>query len=200
MSVEFTEQMKGFYARGAPAYDTGFVTGQREWNRLMFQLTIGTDDLRSVLADPEHRMSAHGFVRCRELGAADLPVTDGEFHLFAPGRAPGRLLMRYRLPFEGNRGPMTLLGFKDVGNDGGIDAWPDTTTLYTRLVAGTDVGLDHSEADEFARGVLRLDAPMFARQLTTFRGSVVDIARFSLFFATRLVQVYGRRAPLEVKL
>lgn len=200
MSVEFTEQMKGYYARGAPGYDTGFVTGQREWSQLMFQLTIGTHDLRSALADPEHRMSAHGFVRCRELGAADLPVADGEFHLFAPGRDPRRLLMRYRLPFESNRGPMTLLGFKDVGNDGGVDAWPDTTTLYTRLVAGRDVRLDHPDDDEFARGILRLDVPMFARQLTTFRGSVVDVARFGLFFATRLVAVYGRRPPLEVKL
>ena len=193
MSVEFTEEMKGFYTPGAPAYDVGEVTGQRDWNRLMFHLTIGTDDLTAALKDPRHRMPARGFVRCKALGAADHPVHDGWFELFAPSPVPGRLLMRYRLPFDTEDGPMTLLGFKDVGNDGGLDAWPDTTTLYTRLVRGTvDHGDPWDEDDEYARGILRLDALMFARQLTTYRGSVLDIVRFNVFFLRRLVSIYGR--------
>ena len=197
MRVEFTEEMKGFYTRRAPAYDVGFVTGQRDWNRLMFRLTIGTDDVAAMLEDPQHRMTARGFVRCRELGAADLSVERGTFHLFAPGEEPGRLAMRYRLPFESSRGPMTLLGFKDVGNDGGPDVWPDTTTLFTRLVEAADADFDHPEDDTFARGILRLDALMLGRQMTTFRGTPLGVARFLAFFAGRVVQVYGRRPRQE---
>jgi len=200
MSVSFTEEMKGFYAPGAPAYDTGYVTGQRDWNRLMFHLTITTDDVRAMTKDPRHRMRAEGFVRCRELGAADLPVHDGTFDLFAPSPTPGRLQMGYCLPVQTNRGPMTLLGFKDVGNDGGIDVWADTTTLFTRLVPGTgdpDRLLEHRD-DEHARGILRLDAPMFARQLTTVRGPAAEVARFGAFFTARLLAVYGRRPTTEV--
>lgn len=200
MSVEFTEEMKGFYTPGAPAYDAGEVTGERDWNRLMFHLTIGTSDLGAALRDPCHSMGARGFVRCRALGAADHPVRGGRFDLFAPSQVPGRLLMRYRLPFDSDLGPMTLLGHKDVGNDGGFDAWPDTTTLFTRLVRGT-VDHDHPDdaGDEYARGILRLDAAMFARQLTTYRGSLLDITRFNVFFLRRLLSVYGRPPRLEVR-
>ncbi|WP_395695193.1 hypothetical protein [Nocardioides sp.] len=200
MSVEFTEEMKGFYTPGAPTYDAGDVTGRRDWNRLMFHLTIGTADLGAALRDPHHSMAARGYVRCRALGAADHPVHDGRFDLFAPSPVAGRLLMRYRLPFDSREGPMTLLGFKDVGNDGGVDAWPDTTTLYTRLVHGT-VDHDHPDdaGDEHGRGILRLDAPMFARQLTTYRGSLLDITRFNLFFVRRLLSVYGRAPRQEVR-
>jgi cholesterol oxidase len=199
MSVGFTEEMKGFYTPGAPAYDAGYVTGQRDWNRLMFHLTIETDDVGAVLRDPRHRMRARGFVRCRELGAADLPVGSGTFELFAPSTTPGRLVMRYRLPFESSRGPMTLLGFKDVGNDGGMDAWPDTTTLYTRLVHGIVEDFLQPTGEEYARGILRLGVLMFARQLTTFRGAPLDVGRFSVFFLARLLAVYGRRPRIEVR-
>lgn len=38
--------------------------------------------------------------------------------------------------------PLTLVGLKDVGNDPGLDAWRDTTCLFTRILEG------HVEADE----------------------------------------------------
>lgn len=196
MKVRFTETMSGFYTVGAPAYDTGEVVGQRDWNRLSFRLTIRTDDLDAVLHDPDHRMQATGTVLCKEFCPVGLPVHDGTFDLFAPADSVGRYLMRYRLPFSATTGPMTLLGYKDVGDDWGIDPWPDTTTLYTRLVRGTadhDAGVD----TEHARGILRLGALAFARQLTTFRGSPTGVARFGAFFANRMLAAYGgpRRKP-----
>src|SRR4051794_21673149 len=128
MRVRFTEQMRGFHTPGAPAYDAGYVNGRREWLRLSFELTIGCPDLAAVIRDPIHRMTANGYVRCRAINATDMPVKSGTFDLFAPGLARGRSLMRYRLPIATSGGDMTLLGFKDVGNDPGADAWPDTTT------------------------------------------------------------------------
>ena len=198
MKVRFTERMAGHYAVKAPAYDTGEVVGQRDWNRLAFRLTIGTDNLDEVLRDPRHRMRATGTVSCKEFSPVDIPVHDGSFDLFVPTTNTGRYLMRYRLPFETSDGPVTLLGHKDVGDDWGVDMWSDTTTLYTRLVRGV---ADHdADADiEHARGILRLDALAFARQLTTFRGTAPGIARFGIFFLNRLRAAYGgprRRPPL----
>jgi hypothetical protein len=196
-SARFTEQMKGFHTRGAPAFDAGYWTGQRDWNRLGFQLTIGTDDVEAALADPEHRMRATGWVRCAALTAADLPVADGEFELFSAGSAPDRHLMRYRLPFDAPEGPMTLLGYKEVGNDRGFDLWPDTTTLFTRLVHGHR-DFDAPVAAEFSRGILRLDAAMFSRQMLTMRGTPGGIARFGGFFGSQLLKTYGHRPTAEV--
>ena len=138
MRVEFTEEMSGFYTPGAPAYDTGFVVGRRDWNHLAFRLTIGTDDVSKFLADPDHQMWAKGVVRCPEFYADEIEIDckQSTFNLFTrAGR--GRYLMKYRLVFTTPSGaPMTLLGYKDVGDDWGFDAWTDTTTLYARLVSG----------------------------------------------------------------
>ncbi len=196
MKVRFTESMAGFYSVNSPAYDAGYVVGQRDWNRLSFRLTIGTDDLDRVRSDPDHRMQAVGEVRCKEFSPVGMPVHDGTFDLFAPARSDGRYLMRYRLPFSTSAGEMTLLGYKDVGDDWGIDPWSDTTTLYTRLVRGT-ADHDADPGTEHARGILRLNALMFARQLTTFRGSPLGVAQFGSFFLNRLLAAYGgpRRKP-----
>ncbi|MHA3703852.1 hypothetical protein ACXR2U_16900 [Jatrophihabitans sp. YIM 134969] len=193
----FTEGMRGFHRPGAPAYDAGYWTGLRDGHRLAFRLTIGTDDVGAALADPEHRMRATGSVRCAAIQAADLPVTDGEFQLFAPDSGAGRHLMRYRLPFATPTGPMTLLGHKLVGNDRDFDLWPDTTTLFTRIVHG-DQGFDAPAGSEYTRGILRLNAPMFARQMTTFRGDPAGIGRFGAFFGGGLLRTYARRPRAEV--
>ena len=196
-AVRFTERMRGFHTPGAPAYDAGYLAGRRDWRHLSFELTIGTDDLDAVLADRRHRMAASGSVRCTSLSAADLVVAAGEFELFSPGTSRARRRMRYRLPLTTPVGPMTLLGYKDVGDDRGVDVWPDTTTLYTRLVCG-EAGFDAPIADEYSRGILRLGPAMFARQLTTFRGNPVAVARFGAFFLSQLLHRYGSRPRTEV--
>lgn len=196
MRVRFSESMAGFYTVAAPAYDTGEMVGQRDWNRLSFQLTIGTDNVGALLADPVHRMRATGTVLCKEFSAVPMPVRDGAFDVFVATENPGRYVMRYRLPFDTEDGPMTLLGYKDVGDDWGVDMWADTTTLYTRLVPGI-ADHDASADGEHARGILRLDAMMFARQLSTFRGTASGIARFGMFFFGKLWAAYSgsRRKP-----
>ena len=98
MRVEFTEEMSGYYAPGAPAYDTGFVVGRRDWNHLAFRLTIGADDVKEFLADPDHTMWAKGVVRCPEFDSDEIEIDckQSTFNLFThAGR--GRYLMKYRL-------------------------------------------------------------------------------------------------------
>src|SRR3954471_2011925 len=180
--VRFTEEMRGWYAPKAPAYEAGYHTGKLDGCTLGFHLTIGTDHLSGMLADPQHPAEADGTVSCPPLGAADAAVQGGVFNLFAPGVAPGRLGMRYRLPFDAADGSRyTLLGFKDVAHDQPWDLWSDTTTLYTRLVRGDAASFDDDTA-EVGRGILKLDAKMFARQLSTFRGRPPKVARFSWNF------------------
>lgn len=181
--MRFTEQMAGWYTPSCPAYDAGFHTGRRDGRGLRFHLTIDTPDVRRLVADPQHRMSAHGWVEAKELGPVKMPVHDATFDVFAPGSGPGRLLMRYELPFESARGPMTLCGVKQVADNAGLDLWRDTTTLFTRVL--------DAERTEHGRGLLRLDLRMFSRQLTTFRGRPGELARFGSFFARALARTYA---------
>ncbi|MCU1346868.1 MAG: cholesterol oxidase [Acidimicrobiia bacterium] len=192
--VRFTEEMKGFYTVGSPSFDAGFYNGRDAGTALLFHLTIGTDDFAAHQADPMHPCQAQGWVQCPSLGSGQLPVERGTFNLFAPGISPGRMAMRYRLWFSGDDSqPYTLNGYKDVGNDPGFDLWPDTTTLYTRLLRGHTDEIDPDRADELGRGLLHLDAKMFARQLTTFRGDPATVARFGAEFAGALIKEYARR-------
>lgn len=200
MKVRFSEQMRGFYGVGAPGYDTGEIIGRTDGIRLNFRLTISSDDVRGLLKDRVHRMCAEGAIVCKEFGPVEMPVEGGVYEVFVPVRR-GRYTMRYRLPFRTADGTaMTVLGYKDVGDDWGVDMWPDTTTLYTRLIRGHVGWLpDRDVGAEYARGILRLNAPMFARQLSTFRGTPAGIALYGWFFLRQLRLAYRgphRRRPL----
>lgn len=198
--VRFTEEMSGWYAPRAEAYEGGYHTGRLDGNVLGFHLTIGTDDLPAMLQDPQHRAAAVGTVSCPTVGDGPLPVEGGEFQLFSPGTAPGRLAMRYWLPFHGRDGsPYVLSGFKDVAHDRPRDLWPDTTTLFTRLLRGAATeDADGAAPEEVGRGILTLDAAMFARQITTFRGRPAMVARFSWNFLANLTRVYAHRIESPV--
>jgi cholesterol oxidase len=129
------------------------------------------------------------------------------FNLFVATERPGERRMLYRLHFTDGVGtPLTLLGHKTIADDPGYDLWPDTTTLFTRLLAGhTEVDEDDDSAELVASGILRITPTSFARQLTTFRasgagasGNVAALARFGVHFLGQLWKVYGKVARREV--
>jgi len=201
-SVHFTEEMAGYLCVGAPDYAAGWHNGKAfvdgsaadgaaAGTRLLFHLTIGTHDLDSFLADPQHQCNAVGYIDAPLFGGDRLPVVRGVFNLFAPGLSPGRTVMRYRLWFNTKDGePLTLVGFKDVGNDPGLDSWRDTTCLFTRILEGHVEPDEDEKAAERARGLVVIEPKMFARQLTTFRGHPVAVLRFSWMFARSLAKIY----------
>jgi cholesterol oxidase len=191
--MRFTEEMAGFFLPRAPACDTGYENGRAEHSSLMFHLTIGSADVGALLKDPGHVAPARGWIEAPRLGAGRLPVERGTFNLFIPGRKPGRLAMHYCLWFlDGTGEPRTLLGVKDVGNDPGFDLWKDTTSLAVQILDGhVD---DGKRARVLGRGILLISPSMFARQLRSFRGDPVGVARFGAFFALRLFLEYGSRA------
>ncbi len=194
-AVHFTEEMAGFVCVGAPDFAAGWHNGKEAGTRLKFHLTIGTHDLDAFLADPQHLCDAMGYVTAPMFGGEHLPVVRGRFNLFAPGQSVGRTLMRYRLWFlAGDDGrPLTLVGFKDVGNDPGLDSWRDTTCLFTRILEGHVEPEDDAAATELARGLILIEPAMFARQLTTFRGHPAAVVRFGWMFARSLATVYWHR-------
>jgi hypothetical protein len=195
-TVRFTEEMLGHVTFGEEDFHRGAAAERDGAGALKFHLTIAVDDIERFGSDPLRRAGAHGWVESDALGGR-LPVEHGAFNLFVDTE-PGVKRMLYRLYFRDGAGhPLTLSGFKLVKNDAGLTVWKDTTTLFTRVLRGhVD---EHAEpgAELVASGVLRIRARDFARQLTTFRGSVSGLLKFGVIFLGQLAEAYlkkGRRA------
>jgi hypothetical protein len=193
-TVRFTEEMLGHVTFGEEDYLRGAVAGRDGAGGLKFHLTIVVDDIERFAHDPRRSAGAIGYVESDVLGGR-LPVEHGAFNLFVDTE-PGVKHMLYRLFFsDGSGHPLTLTGFKLIKNDAGFDVWKDTTTLFTRVLRG-HVQEGH-EGELVASGVLRIRPRDFARQLTTFRGSLSGLLKFGLIFLGQLAEAYlrkGRRA------
>jgi cholesterol oxidase len=195
--LRFTEEMKGFFDFGATAYEPGFEEGRRRGGSIMFHLTITTEDVYRFIADPRHVAAAAGWVNSEVLGGR-LPVDKGVFNLFVDD-GPARKRMLYRLFFRDGVGrPLTLSGFKDVHHDPRAQVWPETTTLYTRVLRGHVEEGGDAAATIVGSGILHVLPLDFARQLTTFRtsgpglaGRLAALAAFGRLFMGELWDVYG---------
>jgi hypothetical protein len=194
VAVRFTEEMKGRVAFG----ESDFERGKRDGDYLMFHLTIETPHIESFLDDRRHEAGAVGWVGCEALGGRR-PVERGWFNLFVDTDRPADKRMLYRLHISDAVGhPLTLTGYKVIKHDKGFDLWPDTTTLYTRLLAGHVMADEDDSAEVVASGILRVQKLDFARQLTTFRGAGSSVGKnlgalvkFNLLFAKNLREVYA---------
>ena len=202
VSIAFTEKMKGFITFGEQDFERGRREGERSKTRLMFELTITADDLDRFVVDPDHLARAEGYVRCDALGGKR-PVQRGLFNLFVGAGGDARdKRMLYRLEFtDAEDHPLTMTGFKVVADDPGLDnVWADTSTLFTRVLAGHVAAGEDESAEVVASGVLRIKPLDFAKQLTTFdtrpdrRPDAV--ARFGALFARNLWDVYGPGAKV----
>ena len=198
-SVRFTEEMQGHVAFGEESFERGSERGRAAKTSLLFHLTIETPAIGEFTADPSHAADATGWVRCEALGGKR-PVERGRFHLFVATERPGERRMKYRLHFRDGVGtPLTLVGHKVIADDPGFDLWPDTTTLFTRLLSGHVEAGGDEDAPLVASGILRITPLSFARQLTTFRargagaaGNVAGLVRFTRLFLGELWHVYGK--------
>jgi cholesterol oxidase len=199
-SVQFTEDMKGYFTSGETDYAAGYSEGKKAGSPLMFHLTISTDDVDAFIADPQHPGRTVGYVDAPTFGG-QRPVQSGLFNLFVTETQSSRRML-YRLLFDDAAGnPLTLSGFKEVRNDPGMDLWPDTSTLYTTIYAGhIATESDDATATVVGAGILHIHLLDFAHQLTTFRGrgptpaaGLAGLERFGKLFLGELWDVYGRR-------
>lgn len=195
-SVRFTEEMLGHVTFGEEDFLRGAVAQRDGAGALKFHLTIVVEDIQRFANDPRRSAGAHGYLVCDALGGK-LPVEHGAFNLFVDTE-PGVKRMLYRLFFRDGAGhPLTLSGYKLIEDNAGFDVWRDTTTLFTRVLRGHIDEPGEADAEVVASGVLRIRARDFARQLTTFRGSVAGLLKFLVIFLGQLAEAYlrkGRRA------
>jgi cholesterol oxidase len=196
-SLSFTEQMKGYLGLDVEDPQQGSALGRSLGQRLMFELTITADDVDRFVADAAHPAHAAGYVDSDVLGGR-LDVERGWFNLFTREGDPRRRRMLYRLHLRDPGGnALTLVGHKDVHDDPGFDVWPDTSTLYVRLLSGHVLPEDDGNVPVVGAGVLEILVPDFARQLTTFRAAgphpLRALEQFGRLFLGELWQVYGSR-------
>ena len=198
--LSFTEEMRGHVTLGAsdPVADPTSRTD------VTVHLTITVDDVDRFVTEPGHLATVEGRVVSEALGWY-LTIRDGSFNLFVPGPEAGSRRMVYRLLFSDDEGnARTLVGHKEVRDDPGLDVWPDTTTLFTRLLDGHVLTPPPDDPDEESvpvagAGVLRIAWADLMVQLTTFRTTGPDGAealyRFGRFFFGQVWDVYGPGAP-----
>lgn len=204
LGIQFTETMKGYVSTEAiDDYQSAARRGEKADSPCSFTLTIVSDDLDRMLADPDHAARIVGTVDAPALSPDPLTVTEGVFNLLVadPDRV-GERQMRYRMKLRSRDGGRYYFsGFKTVRNDQGPDTWSDTTTLYVTVHEG-----DSDAGPVAARGVLTIHPKDFATQLTTMdvRGAtsaaqrLEATTRFGKFFAGALFDVYGGVAtPLD---
>ncbi|MES9524994.1 GMC oxidoreductase [Streptomyces capoamus] len=194
--LTFTEEMKGFFAFDEADPLTGERLGRAAQRRLMFHLTITVSDVFRFLAEPSHTALAQGWLDAPSLGGR-LPVSQGWFNLFTQGETPTTRHLSYLLhTVSGNGEPVTLTGRKEVHHGCGVEVWPDTSTLFFRLLHG-HLPPDTPEGDTpiIGAGVLHILKPDFVRELVTLRVSGPDARRaacdFGRFFLGNLWEVYG---------
>ncbi|WP_248963395.1 FAD-dependent oxidoreductase [Sphaerisporangium perillae] len=194
-SLSFTEEMAGYVSLGVTDPRSGDSTGRSHGGRCSFRLTISIQDLDRFLAEPEHLARAEGWVDTA-FGGGRRPVERGWFNLFAPGDAPDRREMRYRLWFtDGDDRPHTLVGWKDVHHGPATRLWLDTSTLFTRLLRGHVPEGEDQEAEVAGAGTLHIQPMDLAATLKSFHTEgphgVAALARFGRFFVGQLWDVYG---------
>ena len=192
--LRFTEKMRGFASLHVDDPRSGYEQGRQDRNKAMFELTIAVDDIDRFVTEPERQGSATGYVESDLLGGR-LEVEQGWFNLFVAADDPDERRMLYRLWLTGPGGnPMTFTGFKEVRDEGGLDVWRDTSTLYVTVRSGhLPPGVD--EGDVVAAGILTIHVPDFMKQLTTFRtwgdDPVSALDEFGTLFLGQLWDVYG---------
>ena len=199
-SLAFTETMTGFVTEGMTDCDAGYRRGRQGETDLRFRLTIRMPDVNRFLRDPDHPATADGYVEGRAVGGRR-PVTDGRFNLFVDEGDPRRKFMRYRLYFTTPAGePRTLRGHKEIKDDPGVDAWTDTTTLFTHVLRGHVPAEADGAAEVLAAGILHIRPRDFLKQLASFQTEGPTradrwsaLARFGGLFLGDLWTVYARR-------
>lgn len=208
--LRFTEEMKGFFTLNEGGYQHGFDRGQESGSAVMFHLTMETDDVYAFIADRTHVAPAAGYVQSDILGGR-LPVERGVFNLFVDaGEVNGEPArhMYYRLWFQDSVGhPLTLTGFKDIKHPVAAtskltEVWGETTTLYTKILAGYVEAEGEDAAPLVGAGIVHILPRDFARQLTTFRvagpglvGRWRAFQAFGTLFVGQVWEVFQPRLP-----
>ncbi|MCY2966763.1 MAG: GMC family oxidoreductase, partial [Planctomycetota bacterium] len=197
MGITFTETMRGYFSTVVKDdYQRAEEQGKQAASRMEFTLTITSSDLNDMLKNSAHEAAIVGSVSCAALSNQALTVTRGAFQLFVrnPEQVDTRNMV-YRFVMRTNEGTAYCFhGFKTVNDECATEMWPQTTTLYVTVYAGTD-----ETGAVVGKGILHIEPVDFAKQMTTLevtnapsiREKLVGLSKFGAFFAGVLWQSYG---------
>ena len=186
--VQFTETMRGFASTSAIGdYAEGFEQGKADDSPLEFTVTVIADDVDRLVGEREHEARMEGTVTAPALSPTPLTVEDGRFNLLTrDAEHAGARQMLYAMPLVADDGRRFFLeGFKQIHDDKGLDLWKDTTTLYVT------VHVDDRDGPVAAKGIVTIHVADFAKQMTTMRGGLGAMAKFSRMFAGSLNETFG---------
>ncbi|MGH9343176.1 MAG: alpha/beta hydrolase [Terriglobia bacterium] len=196
--IQFTERMAGYFSTSVKDadFELGEKEGKSDRSPLEFLLTIASDDLDGMIADPKHEAQASGTVTAPALSSSPMMVTEGAFNLFCPDPnhvETSNMIYRMKMTSKEGKG-FFLSGFKVVKTDPATRAWPELSTLYVTVYAGSD-----DKAPISGRGILHILPEDFLKQLTTLHvTNAPDMAqrleamsRFGRFFAGECWETYG---------
>ncbi|WP_263381488.1 GMC oxidoreductase [Granulicella arctica] len=194
VGLRFTEAMKGFFSMHVTDdFAKGSEQGEQDNSNFEFILTVIADDLDQLLASPDHPARMVGMATAPALSAKPLTVSKGEFRLLVTDPSqPDSRLMTYAMNLTSEEGKVFVFtGTKIIKNDGILNLWRDSSTLYITIsdVSGAVLG----------KGILVIEPADFMRQMMTMEITnakddlerLTSIIRFGKYFAGSLFDVYG---------
>jgi cholesterol oxidase len=195
--IQFTEAMEGYFSiKVKDDFEAGARQGQTDGSSFRFVVTIRSDDVESMLSNPDHQAQLVGTAIVPALSPEPFTLTHGEFYLFVKDPDVFNLrYMRYRARMTAQDGHVYYLdGNKHVHNDPGFDIWSDTTTLFISVHDGADLS-----GPVIGTGILKILPKDLRHQITTMQvpnarnlGERLSIlARFGRFFNDQLFDIYG---------
>ena len=205
LGVQFTETMKGYFSRAFTAaqstdlkvYEAAAKRGEADNSPIDFTLTITASDLNRMIKEPEHAATIVGTVNAPALSPQPLTASNGVFNLFEQfEQQVDTRHMKYDMKLTAEDGnDYFFSAFKTVPEDNGVlNIWHDTSTLYVTLYRGSD-----KSGEVIGSGVMHIHPTDFAKQMTTMkvlnarneRERIEGLARFGKFFAGILWESYG---------
>lgn len=205
LGVQFTETMKGYFSRDftqaqgtdLATYQAAAKSGEAQNSPIEFTLTITGNDLNRLIKEPEHAATLVGTLNAPALSPYPLTASNGVFNLFEQYQEQvGVRHMNYDMKLTAEDGrDYYFSAFKTVPEDNGVlNIWPDTSTLYVTLYQGPD-----KTGAVIGSGVMHIKPADFAKQMTTMkvlnarneRERIEALARFGKFFAGILWESYG---------
>lgn len=205
LGVQFTETMKGYFSKDftqpqgtdLKLYEAAAKRGKSDNSPIEFTLTITANDLNRMIKEPEHAATLVGTLDAPGLSPEPLTASNGVFNLFEEYQEQvGVRHMNYDMKLTAEDGSdYYFSAFKTVPEDNGVlNVWHDTSTLYVTLYRGPD-----KTGEVIGSGVMHIEPADFAKQMTTMkvlnarneRERIEGLARFGKFFAGILWESYG---------
>ena len=198
VGIRFTETMRGFFSTSVRdgRYEDGEMAGQAENNAFAFTLTITADDVNVLVNDPQHPAGMAGTATAATISPDPMTVSNGVFNLFVddPDSVDTKL-MKYAMTLTTTAGRVLYFsGFKVVHKDTALQAWPETSTLYTTIRDGAN-----NTAPILGQGILHILPADFQKQMQTLEEpgaanpaeQLQAAATFGQYFAQVTWRAYG---------